>query len=160
MDEKQHNVAKFYVSGADSSPVFEELPVNRIDDNVYELLASPGLALNMAKGDIVEITDPLKPATILKRGGNFCVQIYADSMSDQVMKDLEEEVNDKLRGTLDGAYKGDLAFSVPARVGIPALRAVFDAFTARTGIQWYYGNIYKNFEDVNDETLLDWWEKA
>ena len=55
-------------------PVYETLPARQIDEHVYELLASPGLTLNLARGDIVSIADPLAPAEVLKRGGNFCIQ--------------------------------------------------------------------------------------
>jgi hypothetical protein len=30
-------------------------------------------------------------------------------------------------------------------------------FRDRTGIQWYYANIYQNLDDDDDETLLNWW---
>jgi hypothetical protein len=26
-----------------------------------------------------------------------------------------------------------------------------------TGVQYYYCNVYKNLDDLDDETLLDWW---
>ena len=31
-------------------PVYETLPARQIDEHVYELLASPGLTLNLARG--------------------------------------------------------------------------------------------------------------
>ncbi|WP_264158866.1 hypothetical protein [Pectobacterium versatile] len=34
---------------------------------------------------------------------------------------------------------------------------VFDAFREKTGVQWYFANIYKNIDDDEDETLLNWW---
>lgn len=33
----------------------------------------------------------------------------------------------------------------------------FDRFRDRTGIQWYYANIYQNLDDDDDGTLLNWW---
>nr|WP_232461863.1 DUF4265 domain-containing protein [Burkholderia ubonensis] len=44
-------------------------------DGSYELLSSPGLTLNLAKGDRVRIDDTERPAAVLTRGGNFCIQI-------------------------------------------------------------------------------------
>ncbi|WP_276130239.1 hypothetical protein [Pectobacterium parmentieri] len=34
---------------------------------------------------------------------------------------------------------------------------VLDAFREKTGIEWYFSNIYKNIDDDEDETLLYWW---
>jgi hypothetical protein len=148
---------KFYAGGGEHTPVFEELPVRVLGLDTYELLCSPGLALNMAKGDIVKIVLPNRPADVLKRGGNFCIQIYSESVADEELSDLKESVASELNGSVDGVYKGNVALSVPASNGIQKVRSFFDAYTKATGKQWYYGNIYKNFEDVSDETLLDWW---
>lgn len=68
----------FAGTASDGNAVCEELPARKIDEDVYELLASPGLALNLAKGDVTHIGSPATPATVLKRGGNFCVQVYSD----------------------------------------------------------------------------------
>ena len=35
--------------------------------------------------------------------------------------------------------------------------AFFNRFRETTGIEWYYANIYKNLDDTDDETLLNWW---
>jgi Domain of unknown function (DUF4265) len=147
----------FYAGTANNSPVFEELPVRKIVDNQYELLSSPGLALNLAKGDIVCVFDEHHSPKVLKRGGNFCIQIYSEHISKVALKHFTKTLQSKLNGTLDGKYMGNLAISVPAAAGLASIREFFDAFTEQTGIQWYFGNIYKNLEDANDETLLDWW---
>lgn len=60
-------------------------------------------------------------------------------------------------GALDGVYKGNLAFSVPSKNDINKIESVFNGFKEETGIDWYYSNIYKNFNDLDDDTLLDWW---
>ncbi|QBQ39235.1 DUF4265 domain-containing protein [Pseudoduganella plicata] len=139
-------------------PVCEQVPARDLGGDRYELLSSPGLALNLARGDIVAIGDPAAPATVLQRGGNFCIQIYADELSPPAVAELEKDVGAQLGGTLDGIHGGNLALTVPAAAGIGHIARVFDAYTARTGIAWYFANIYRNFEDVDDETLLDWWQ--
>jgi Domain of unknown function (DUF4265) len=156
-DKKTQLTANFYAGSANGSPVYDELPVKKLSDDKYELLSSPGLALNLAKGDIVEIFDAQKPARVHRRGGNFCIQIYADQLPDGELETLPEILKSKLNGTLDGVYLGNLAISVPAATGVQNIRDFFDKFTERTGVQWYFGNVYKNFENVNNETLLDWW---
>lgn len=141
----------------DDGPFFETVPARKIDQDTYELLSCPGLALNLARGDIVSIKDRQAPAVVLKRGGNFCIQIYADAISEEDIALLENDVARELGGTLDGVFDGNLALAVPARNGMDNINAVFDRFWERTGIQWYYANIYKNLDDDDDETLLYWW---
>ena len=140
-----------------SGPVYETLPARQIDEHVYELLASPGLTLNLARGDIISIADPLAPAEVLKRGGNFCIQIYADEVSQEAVDQLERDVQEQLGGTMDGQYKGSLTFSVPGHHGIYSVNGPFDAFREATGVEWYFANIYVNLDDDDDETLLNWW---
>ena len=117
----------------------------------------PGLTLNLARGDIVSIADPLAPAEVLKRGGNFCIHIYADDVSQEAVNQLERDVQSQLGGTMDGQYKGNLTFSVPGHHGIYNVNGPFDAFRTATGVEWYFSNIYVNLDDDDDETLLNWW---
>lgn len=148
------------VAGQNSQgPVFESLPARQIDTHVYELLASPGLTLNLARGDIINIENAMAPAVVLKRGGNFCIQLYADEVPQADVLQLERDVQQQLGGTLDGQYKGNLTFSVPAQHGIEHVNGPFDAFRERTGIEWYFANIYANLDDDEDETLLNWWRQ-
>ncbi|WP_232450448.1 DUF4265 domain-containing protein [Burkholderia ubonensis] len=155
--EKQHCFIKVYAGRNDAGPVYEELPAMPTGDGSYELLSSPGLTLNLAKGDRVRIDDTERPAAVLTRGGNFCIQIYADQIAQADVDALERQVHEELHGSLDGVNGGNLALSVPATNGIDTINRFFDAFKARTGVEWYYANVYKNFEDPDDETLLNWW---
>jgi hypothetical protein len=145
---------------SNSRPIHEELPAIDAGDGSYKLLASPGLALNLAKNDVVRIDEIDRPATVLKRGGNFCIQIYADTIPPDEIKKLEDDVQRELGGSLDGINGGNLALSVPSANGFHAINRLFDEFQSRTAVQWYYGNIYRNFEDPVDETLLDWWNEG
>ncbi|WP_175811357.1 DUF4265 domain-containing protein [Burkholderia contaminans] len=156
--EKEHRLVNVYAGHNDQGPVYETLPARLVGDDAYELLASPGLALNLAKGDVIRFGDKTRPVTVLERGGNFCIQIYADEISVDEIKRLERDVQ-ALGGSVDGVNGGNVALSVPSSNGVDAINRLFDEFKRRTGIQWYYANIYKNFEDPDDETLLDWWVK-
>ncbi|QCP14937.1 DUF4265 domain-containing protein [Pseudoduganella umbonata] len=158
MDEDGTTLVALFVAMREDGPVCEEIPANSLGEDRYELLSSPGLALNLARGDIVEIKNATAPATVVQRGGNFCIQVYADELAAGHVDELEKNVGEKLHGTLDGSYRGSLALSVPASAGMATICQVFDAFTAKTGVQWYFANVYKNFDDVDDETLLDWWQ--
>ena len=157
MSDKQSPLLIEVYAADDDRPVFEELPVRRIDQDTYELLSSPGLALNLARGDVVSIKNKNAPADVLKRGGNFCIQIYADYIPPEDISALEDEVARELNGTLDGVFEGNLSLAVPAKNGMNKINEFFDRFREKTGIQWYYANIYKNLDDDDDETLLKWW---
>ncbi len=156
MDDKG-NVCLIKVFVSDRGPVYEELPAIHKGEFTYELLSSPGLTLNLAKGDLIDIKDTNSPAVVVKRGGNFCINIYAGGVARGKIEKLEAEVGELLGGTLDGVYKGNLAFSVPSKNDINKIESVFNGFKEETGIDWYYSNIYKNFNDLDDDTLLDWW---
>lgn len=155
--EKTSCLVNVYAGNNDLGPVYEELPANYIGNDTYELLASPGLTLNLAKGDLIRIDDVNRPATVLKRGGNFCIQIYAKQITRDEIEHLEHCVRRELNGSLDGVNGGNHALSVSSRNGIETINRFFDNFKKRTGIEWYYANIYKNFEHPSDETLLNWW---
>ncbi len=141
---------------SDSRAVMEELPTKRLPGNKFLLLASPGLALNIAKGDIIQLDENNSPINI-ERGGNFCIQIYGDSIDAQLIDDLENTVKNSLQGSLDGKHGGALSFSIPARNGFDTINPIFDKFSLESGVDWYYANIYKYPDDQEDETLLDWW---
>ncbi|MBX8553943.1 DUF4265 domain-containing protein [Pseudomonas cichorii] len=155
-DENLSMLINVYVSDNDG-PVFEELRVRKIKADMYELLSSPGLALNLARGDIFLIKDKHSHPEVIKRGGNFCIHIYADYMPPEHIKSLEKEVALQLNGTLDGIFEGNLSFTVPATNGMDKIGDLFDAFSEKSGVQWYFSNIYKNIDDDEDETLLNWW---
>lgn len=157
MQDKQPPVLIQVYMADDDGAVREELLARQIDQDTYELLSSPGLAQNLARGDIVSIRDRNAPAEVLKRGGNFCIQIYADYISPEAITALEHDVVRELNGTLDGICEGSLSLAVPAKNGMERINGFFDRFREQTEIQWYYANIYKNLDDDSDETLLYWW---
>ncbi|MCK9818254.1 DUF4265 domain-containing protein [Pseudomonas sp. MAFF 302046] len=146
-----------FAGPSSTGPVFEKVHARKIDADVYELLSSPGLTLNMARGDVISIKNKTAPAEIIKRGGNFCIHIYADFIPEEYILTLAEEVRAEIGGMLDGRNNWDLCLTVPSRVGMQRINSFFDKFTDVTGVQWYYANVYKNLDDPEDETLLYWW---
>lgn len=157
-DKQNHELIKIYAGKSNGDVIYEELPALRIDEKTYQLLSSPGLALNLAKNDIIEIEDVNKPVKVRKRGGNFCIQIYSENLTENAIFDIKIAVEEKLNGTLDGSYMGNLSFSIPAQAGTENIKNVFDDFSRRNNVDWYYCNIYKNPENLEDEELLDWWQ--
>ena len=117
----------FAGSGA-NGPIFEELPAQALGDEQYRLLKSPGLAANLAKGDLIRLpSEPVHPE-VLERGGNFCIQIYdAPAELQAKLEMLDADIQDSLNGSLDGAHQGNLAFTVPASNGLAVIDEYFDA---------------------------------
>lgn len=156
-DSQSEIEIEVYAGPSSTGPVFEKVHARKIDEDTYELLSSPGLTLNLAMGDIVSIKNKEAPAEVLKRGGNFCIQIYSDYMPQEYVTELDREVRAELDGMLDGRYMGNLSLTVPSKNGMEKINQFFDKFSEKTGVQWYYANIYKNLDNDDDETLLYWW---
>jgi len=149
-------LVKIYAGEGKNGPVYEELPAVPQGKNLYKILKSPGLVLNIAKGDVVKIRNCTTPPEVILRGGNFCIQIY--TASDNIdMEEMDNDVRKCLGGSLDGVNNGNLTFSVPAKNGLKKINGYFDAIGKKYNFKWYYANIYKNLDDLSDETLLDWW---
>jgi len=132
---------EIYAGPSSTGPVFEKIHARKVDEDTYELLSSPGLALNLAMGDIVSIKNKETAAKVLKRGGNFCIQIYSDHMPQVYVTELDREVRAELDGMLDGRYMGNLSLSIPSKNRIDKVNQFFDRFSEKAGIQWYCANI-------------------
>jgi hypothetical protein len=157
VDDPSEIEIEVFAGPSSTGPVFEKVHARKIEEHIYELLSSPGLTLNMASGDVISIKNKAAPAEILKRGGNFCIHIYADFIPEEYIVALAKEVREEIGGILDGRNNWDLCLTVPSKVGMQKINEFFDKFTGLTGVQWYYANVYKNLDDPEDETLLYWW---
>jgi len=114
-----------FAGNSSDGPVYEELPARHVGATAYELLSSPGLALNMARGDVISIKNKSTHAVVLERGGNFCIHIYADSIPAADIAELEVDVRRELGGTLDGVFEGNLSLAVPASNGMNKIQRGF-----------------------------------
>lgn len=140
----------------------EEVLVEYIDENIYKLQSAPGLALNLAKGDVFEFFNSDEPVKVIYRGGNFNIHIYEANLTLEDYEDYEDfksELLDYLEGTIDGLSGNNMAITVPSIQGIQKINSFFINFSQISGNNWSFTNIYRNYEDFEDETLLDWWDK-
>ncbi|WP_174975213.1 DUF4265 domain-containing protein [Burkholderia contaminans] len=156
MDEMNMDLIEIFVGLASNGEVVrEELPARKLDENIYELLASPGLALHVANGDIIKIASPSVPVEIVRRGRNVCVQIFAESnLSSDERRQIDEDFRSALLGSVDGETAKNMCFSVPARIGFPAIERFFNELSDRCKhINWYFGNVYAD----DGITPLNWW---
>jgi hypothetical protein len=97
------------VNGTDS---FELVPAYHIEDSRYKIAASPGLAPGVAAGDEIELSQESKGGfTVLRRGGNICVQLFlADgTLGDRIL--LAEQIANRIKpigGWIDGGMDTDI----------------------------------------------------
>ncbi len=146
-----------YVGDSSSGErVFEQLPVHQLGKNEYQLLASPGLVLGLAKDDKIKYLPDSCEFQIIERGRNLCIQLYFPPKSEEYIDSLIQRVRNELNGTIDGMTKKQAVFSIPVEAGFGAVEAMMDEFISKSpDSEWYYGNVY----DAEDgETPLGWWD--
>lgn len=150
------NVIQIFAGRASNGQVVhEELTVRKIDDCTYELLASPCLAENVAKGDLIRIHSSEAPVEIVRRGGNVCVQMFVDgTLTPEERTQIEQSFHSTLQGSVDGQTEQSMCFSIPIAVGFQSIEHFFNALsTANPSASWSYGNVY----GVDGTTPLNWW---
>lgn len=140
--------------GADGRPIFEELLVDRLQDEVFRLVASPGLVLGLGAGDEIEVDPNSGKFTVHKRGGNFAVWVYTNDGMDDAIESVASAVA-RLGGRLDGRKRTLVVFTIPADAGFPAVEEIFYRFVDENpSAEWYFGNVYDPADGV---TPLNWW---
>jgi hypothetical protein len=133
-------------------PVYEQVTAEALPDGRFRLLASPGLALGTAAGDVIEVADDGTPL-VVKRGGNLALQVFApDDVADALWMLLRP-----LGGRLDGRIHDTLSvFTLPGDTGFAKIEHLLDAVVARhADVEWLYGNVF----DVDGVTPLGWWRE-
>jgi hypothetical protein len=138
-------------------PAYEELPVEERAPGEFLLLASPGLVLGIAAGDVIRLS-PAKKAQVIERGGNLCIQIF----SEKPVSTLEPVVTKSLAalgGRLDAKHASkngyELVYTIHVDAGFAAVESALDEVVARFGeATWYFGNVYDPSDGV---TPLNWW---
>jgi hypothetical protein len=136
--------------------VFEEVPVEKLERGQYRLLASPGLVLGVAKGDLICLDDSLwNGFAVRERSGNLCIQLFCDRSVARDCGVFEAEL-DRIGGVLDGKSDRQLVFTVPYKVGFAKIQYVLDKLVKdHPGYEWYYGNVYDPRDGI---TPLGWWK--
>ncbi|MER6943830.1 DUF4265 domain-containing protein [Nonomuraea sp. NPDC000554] len=135
------HVSLFVDLSPSGEPVFEVLPAARLDDDRYELLGSPGLALGCAAGDIIRRSPDGRFVVELK-GGKYCVQTAAmGPLPDaglQALSNLAQRFNGIAEWPLDGRFA---VLTLPESTSLPEMESALDAW-AKTipDAQWWFGN--------------------
>jgi hypothetical protein len=143
--------------GRSGRPVHEDVPAEP-EGRRWRLLASPGLAMGAAAGDLLEVRDD-QSFEVVERGGNVAVHVSAPPGADADVDRLKGEI-EGLGGWSDGkGWTRDRStltvFTIPFRAGFPAIESTLNTYRKRvpTG-EWYYVNVY---DPADDSTPLNWW---
>ncbi|AVS82297.1 hypothetical protein C8237_15230 [Paracidovorax avenae] len=151
--EDRTEIIRVFAGKNQHGNVYEELPAKKISNDTYSLLASPGLVLGLAKGDLVHLNGDHH--NLVKHGGNFCIQMYAPKLDQKSLEKIKSLLQ-PISGTLDGQGDGALAFSVPTSSGFSATNEAFDKIREVLGSEYYYSNIYRDATNTDDEELTEW----
>ena len=140
---------------ASGEAVREELLVDRLGSSRFRLVASPGLVLNLAAGDVFDLEPPGPDGperfAVLERGGNLCIHLYTSRDVKALLGQIES-----IGGWHDGGVPSKLVvLTIPAKAGFAQIDAVLNRWVeANEPAEWYYGNVYDPKDGV---TPLNWW---
>lgn len=133
-------------------PVFEQVLVEALEGfGEFRLIATPGLVLGVAAGDILKVDHGTGLFEIVSRGGNLSVHLYGSkSACDLLLPKIEA-----LGGRLDGHTSNLWIFTLPAAGGFTELEKILNfVIEKHPEAEWYYGNVYDERDGV---TPLNWW---
>jgi hypothetical protein len=140
-----------------TGPSDEAVEADVIDERtpqIVRLRHSPGAAQGFAAGDTIDIST--RPPTLLRRGGNLCVQLWLDDARelDLAIDELLPGV-EALGGRVDGGSNHMRVLTIPATAGFAQVEALMtSAATRRARIEWMFGNVY----DPTSGEPLGWWD--
>ncbi len=152
------SVVVFAGTSSSDSAVRESLLVDELAENLFKLMASPGLVLGLAKGDVFKIEEGTKPV-LVQRGGNLAIQVYKKSVVASRHAHFEELILESLTtASLDGITDQQLVFTIPISEGFSQIENVFNSAVSQCPeYEWYYGNVY---DPVDGVTPLNWWKTS
>jgi hypothetical protein len=156
-----HDHVRIAVKGAKTKGT-EQVPAQRVEAGNWKLIRSPLYAMGAAAGDVLKLVDDETGAfEIIARGGNVAVHFYLreEDMNDVAATDLVASTIAReiasLGGSIDGQTAGLIVFTLPVRVGFPAIERIFESAAQRFGgAEWQFANVY---DPVNGDPLR-WWE--
>ena len=130
--------------------VYENALGIRLNATDVKLVRSPGLALGVAAGDVIRVGSA-GLYTVIRRGGNVVVQIYAEPLlARSIVPDVEA-----IGGWWDGGVKNLTIFTIPVTAKFESIERILNTLVPKSpSVEWHYGNVYDSVDGV---TPLDWW---
>jgi hypothetical protein len=159
LSNKQRFVLLQLQAGKDSKgqQVLEQLKARVLEkESDFEILQTPLLVRNLAKGDVIAIWPHSQDAyTLIQRSGNLAIRVFSKTSLDKLELLLTPEV-EKLDGSPDLKTPRALSYSLHVNLGFAVIEALFDNVMASfADTVWYYGNVYDPQDGL---TPLNWWD--
>lgn len=131
----------------------ETLQAQRRADGRYLLEISPQYVMNVAEGDVFEVSAE-GWAVPHERGGNVTVQVF-HRLDFAPMEQLRQRVAG-LGGWVYERTSELAVFTIPVSAGFRRIEAPFERIERLYGdrMTWRFGNVFAD----DGETTLDWWE--
>jgi Domain of unknown function (DUF4265) len=132
-------------------PVYEEVLVDHLSESKYKIVATPGIVLGIAAGDLIEVCSDNGEFRIFSRGGNLSIHLYGDNcLVDEHLHELSV-----LSQAIDGRARNLTVLTVPVKIGFSSVEKTLNDFCSRHHeVEWYYGNVYDESDGI---TPLNWW---
>jgi hypothetical protein len=132
--------------------VYENVLAIRISGSRVTLTHSPGLALGIAAGDVIDVESD-GSYELVSHGGNIAVHIYGDPA---VARSIEPKITG-IGGWWDGGVKNLTIYTFPADAKFSKIEPILNELASGAShVEWYYGNVYDLADGV---TPLNWWLK-
>lgn len=153
-EDHTHHV-RLHDDGPEGTGDADELvPARPLGGDLYLVLATPGIVYGCAAGDTVQVDDDGQ-FTVVGRGGNVAVQIYAKPALNQRDVDDLRRPFEAIRGVVEvPAHRRFAVVTVPVSAGFRTIEAFLDSWiSTRTGAEWFFVNVYDD-----DDVPLRWWD--
>ena len=153
MGKHEHVLLASDILDKDGRAALEQVPAEQEGDG-WRLLSSPVAVCGIAADDVLRVNADHR-FSVIRRGGNVCVQLFFETKTGREIPWLETHMGD-IGAVLDTQRANSCALTVPATVGHTALVAFMERFvSANRGTLWQYGNVW---DPSNGEPLA--WARA
>jgi hypothetical protein len=155
MGDKSVMIDLFAGKKTSGEEVFEKINAEHLGFQKYLIITSPGFALGVAAGDIIELSPDLRGRfSVVKRGGNLCIQILSEKGIKNICDKYTARI-EKIGGWIDGEGPKVLVYTIPVSVGFRQVEEIMNNVALDfPDSEWYYGNVYDPEDGV---TPLRWW---
>jgi hypothetical protein len=119
----------------------EMVRAERIGDETFRLLYSPGFVQGIAAGDEFKLLDRDGAFEVTHRAGNLAVQVLCRQLIGAWKVDLTRLLT-ALGGVFDGSIDKGLVFTIPRSVALVRIEEILNRFAQEhPDCAWGYGNM-------------------
>jgi hypothetical protein len=125
----------------DGQALRELVRAERLSDETYRLLYSPGFVQGIAAGDEFRVVNQDGAFEVTQQSGNLAVQVLCRQLIAPWKVDLTRLLM-AVGGVLDGAIDKGLVFTIPRSAGVGRIEEILNRFAQEhPDFAWGYGNM-------------------